>query len=139
MKHKHKFIKAGFHYAEGGSSTPFSAIDVYRCRCGKSKDKESKIPRSKFGGPPRKVFRKKKNELIVTEITWERAILDAIDSAHNLNLQIIELGIPASVQKDLSSIVSSGSIWRPLTSLWGIPVKKTKTVTITTEVARFKQ
>lgn len=80
------------------------------------------------------------DKLELTDITYEGAILDAIQEAHRMNVKVVKLGIPLQIQKELIFKMRDDFPGKPvLKEIYGIKVIQSKTLQITTEFSRYKR
>jgi hypothetical protein len=82
--------------------------------------------------------RKDKKEKLL-EVNWVSAggaVLNAIKEAHIRNLNVIKLGLPIKVQREImkDTPIPKG---KELKTLFGVKVERSKTMQITTEFYRF--
>lgn len=78
-----------------------------------------------------------KKDLIITDIGYEKAIINAIRDVQKMDRKVIKLGIPKQVAEELTPLINGRRGLKVIRELYGIPVDYTKTLQITYEFSRF--
>lgn len=78
-----------------------------------------------------------KKDLIITDIGYEKAIINAIRDVQKMDRKVIKLGIPKQVAEELTPLINGRRGLKVIRELYGIPVDYTKTLQTTYEFSRF--
>ena len=76
-------------------------------------------------------------KLIVTSISYEKAILNAIRDVQRMDRKVVRLGIPKQAAEELTALIDGRKGLKVIRELYGIPVDYTKTLQITFEFSRL--